>query len=315
MGRRGHAVGSTDGGVRERVPDRRHQVVDGPFEFLNERGGDAMRTRRQRDRRRLQEHARGRLFVHQWIDVEKGHALAVHRDFDLLGVARGQPVEKARRGAMELNFEDVLAVGGEDVVEPLSPARYLVQFTASAELRNKLERLTALMPGNDLASIVEAAVTEKLDRIEAKRFGKTKKPRKSLEDSDTSPGVRGIAAAVRRFVWERDGGQCTFKAADGTRCTARDRIHFHHDEPYGLGGDRGPENIKLMCATHNGYMAELDYGKEKMDQYRRSGDRVREPSPTFHPSRRSSRSWRSVELGPPAVSQQPGAVDPLSSKK
>lgn len=167
------------------------------------------------------------------------------------------------------------------LVEPLSPARYLVQFTASAELRDKLERLTALMPGNDLASIVEAAVTEKLDRLEAKRFGKTKKPRTSLEDADTSPGVRGIAAAVRRFVWERDGGQCTFKAADGTRCTARDRIHFHHDEPYGSGGDRGPENIRLMCESHNGYMAELDYGKEKMDLYRRSADRVREPSPTL----------------------------------
>ena len=35
-------------------------------------------------------------------------------------------------------------------VEPLSPARYKVQFTASAELREKLERLTALMPGKDL---------------------------------------------------------------------------------------------------------------------------------------------------------------------
>ena len=28
-------------------------------------------------------------------------------------------------------------------------------------------------------------------------------------------------------------------------------------------------------------MAEMDYGKEKMDQYRRSADRVREPLPSF----------------------------------
>ena len=28
-------------------------------------------------------------------------------------------------------------------------------------------------------------------------------------------------------------------------------------------------------------MAELDYGKEKMDQYRRSADRVSEPQPTL----------------------------------
>ena len=58
------------------------------------------------------------------------------------------------------------------VVEPLAPSRYRVQFTASAELHQKLERLVALMPGNDLAAVVEVAVTEKLQRIEAKRFGK-----------------------------------------------------------------------------------------------------------------------------------------------
>jgi hypothetical protein len=67
------------------------------------------------------------------------------------------------------------------VVEPLAPARYKVAFTASAELHDKLERLRALMrskvPDGDLASIIEEAVTEKLERIESKRFGKTKAPR------------------------------------------------------------------------------------------------------------------------------------------
>ena len=40
-------------------------------------------------------------------------------------------------------------------------------------------------------------------------------------------------------------------------------------------------NIRLLCTQHNAYMAELDYGKEKMDQYRRSGGRVSEPEPTL----------------------------------
>ena len=137
------------------------------------------------------------------------------------------------------------------------------------------------MPGSDLASIIDAAVSEKLERVEAKRFGKTKKPRKSLEKADTSAGVRGISAPVRRFVCERDGDQCTFESPDGKRCPERDRLEFHHDEPYGLGGDRSAKNIRLLCKLHNAYMAELDYGKEKMDQYRRSADRVSEPQPTL----------------------------------
>ena len=82
------------------------------------------------------------------------------------------------------------------VVEPLAPSRYRVQFTASAELHDKLQRLAALMPGADLASLLEASVTEKLERLEAKRLGKVKNPRKRLEDTDTSPGVRGIPAPV-----------------------------------------------------------------------------------------------------------------------
>ena len=73
-------------------------------------------------------------------------------------------------------------------VEPLAPARFIVQFTTSAELRDKLSRLEALMPGRDLAAMVDVAVSEKLERLEAKRFGTTDKPRKNLEDADTSPG-------------------------------------------------------------------------------------------------------------------------------
>jgi hypothetical protein len=53
-------------------------------------------------------------------------------------------------------------------VEPLAPGRYSVRFTASADLRDKLERLQALMrhsvPDGDLAKIIEVAVTRKLER-------------------------------------------------------------------------------------------------------------------------------------------------------
>ena len=174
------------------------------------------------------------------------------------------------------------------VVEPLAPSRYGVRFTASAALHEKLERLSALMPGVDLASVVEVAVTEKLERLEAKRFGKTKKPRKTIEEADTLPGSRYISAPVRRFVFERDGGQCTYRR-NGRRCTAREGIEYHHDDPYGRGGDRTPENIRLMCKAHNALMGERDFGKDVMDEYRRSDDRVSEPLPVYFVPDGSSR--------------------------
>ena len=151
------------------------------------------------------------------------------------------------------------------VVEPLSPARYKIQFTAGAELREKLERLTALMrsevPNGDLAAIIERAVTEKLERLEARRFAQTPSPRKGLADTDTSPVSRHIPAAVRRAVRERDGDRCRYVDEHGRRCAARDRLEFHHRHPFGMGGDHDPGNISLVCSTHNRYLAERDYGQ------------------------------------------------------
>jgi len=106
------------------------------------------------------------------------------------------------------------------VVEPLAPTRYPVRFTASAELREKLERLQAFMcssvPDGDLARIIDIAITEKLQRVEARRFAKTEAPRRGLVETDTLPSSRHIPAAVRRAAHDRDSGRCTRSLAVAT---------------------------------------------------------------------------------------------------
>jgi hypothetical protein len=130
------------------------------------------------------------------------------------------------------------------------------------------------VPDGDLAAIIEAAVTEKLERLEARRFAKAKNPRKSVSESDIGPSSRHIPAAVKRIVRERDGGRCRYVDEQGRRCTARDRLEFHHRHPHGYGGDRSPENIRLMCPAHNQYLADHDYGKKAMARHRRSHGRA-----------------------------------------
>jgi hypothetical protein len=158
------------------------------------------------------------------------------------------------------------------LMEPLSPARYKVQFTASAELHDKLERLSALMrsevPDGDLAAIIERAVTETLERREARRYAQTRAPRKRLADTDTSPVSRHIPAAVRRAVRERDGDRCGYVDEQGRRCSAKDRLEFHHRHPFGMGGDHSPGNIRLLCSVHNLYLAERDYGRAGIRRHR-----------------------------------------------
>ncbi len=161
-------------------------------------------------------------------------------------------------------------------ISPLAPSRFKVQFTASAELRAKLERLQKLMgpsgPGGDLAAVIEAAVTEKLERLEARRYAKTKAPRKTLAETDTLPSARSIPAAVRRAVYERDGGRCTFVDAQGRRCAERHRLEYHHaGKAWARGGDHSVRNVRLACPVHNQHLADVEYGRDWMDRCRRRG--------------------------------------------
>jgi hypothetical protein len=168
-------------------------------------------------------------------------------------------------------------------VEPLAPGRYKVQFTASAELHDKLERLQALMrakvPDGDVAAIIDHAVTETLERLEARRFAVTKAPRSRLSEADISPRTRRIPAAVRRVVHARDGGRCRYVDEHGRRCTAREGLEYHHCRPFGFGGDHSPENVRLMCRGHNRFLAELDYGVAAMGRHRRSSKDLLASSP------------------------------------
>jgi hypothetical protein len=188
--------------------------------------------------------------------------------------ARSTPV--AAVPVSELRPDGVAPAAGAPsppAVQPLAPGRYKVQFTASATFHDKLQKLKALMrgsvPDGDLATILERAVTESIERLERKRFGRTAKPRKSVAEADVSASSsRYIPAPVRRAVSERDNDRCGFVNAQGRRCSAR-AVHFDHHQPHARAGDRSPDNMRLMCRTHNLYLAELEFGKEVIGRYRR----------------------------------------------
>jgi 5-methylcytosine-specific restriction endonuclease McrA len=131
--------------------------------------------------------------------------------------------------------------------------------------------MRASVPDGDLGVIIEAAVTEKLERLEARRFAATDRPRQDLSKVDTSPASRRIPAAVRRAVHERDGGRCRYVDADGRRCPARDHLEYHHLRPFGFGGDHRLENVRLMCRAHNAYLAERDFGRAATGRFKPRG--------------------------------------------
>lgn len=147
------------------------------------------------------------------------------------------------------------------VVLPLAPERYKVQFTANAETYQKLRMAQNLVrhriPNGDLAAIFDLALTALLQNLAEKKLAATNRPRATREQTQ---GSRHIPASVKRAVWIRDGGRCTFVAQNSRRCNEEGFVEFHHVTPYAAGGRSTVDNIELRCRAHNSYEAELDFG-------------------------------------------------------
>ena len=65
---------------------------------------------------------------------------------------------------------------------------------------------------------------------------------------------RSIPSHLRKYVWERDGGQCTYVHHETKRrCASRHLLQIDHVQPFALGGRTEKENLRLLCAGHNQY--------------------------------------------------------------
>ena len=63
---------------------------------------------------------------------------------------------------------------------------------------------------------------------------------------------RAVPLAVKRHVWQRDGGRCSYvDRVTGQRCTSRHLLQMDHIQPYALGGAAEPDNLRLYCAAHH----------------------------------------------------------------
>ena len=59
---------------------------------------------------------------------------------------------------------------------------------------------------------------------------------------------------MRRQVWERDRGCCSYvDRGSGRRCGSRHLPEIDHVVPYALGGSAEPDNLRLLCAAHHRY--------------------------------------------------------------
>jgi hypothetical protein len=161
-----------------------------------------------------------------------------------------------------------------------------LQLTVSPDLQAKLQRATDLMrhrnPSGDAAVVIEAALDLLIARLEKQVLCKTDRPQ-----TKPRPSRAGyVPNAVRRAVFARDDGQCTFVDKSGERCPARGFVQIDHRHARGKGGSgKDPTTLRVLCQQHNLLHAEETYGRDYVRQRIRARQHARaksraSPAPT-----------------------------------
>lgn len=154
--------------------------------------------------------------------------------------------------------------------KPLSPNRFALDFTISSESHDRMRYFQSLVGVSNLGSTFERLLEISIPRVEKQKFGAATRPRKR---DKRSPNPRYIPMDVRRAVWMRDEGRCTFESDAGRRCTVSGRVEFDHVIPVARGGLASVENLRLLCRAHNQYEAERLMGADFMERKRESNEK------------------------------------------
>jgi len=156
-------------------------------------------------------------------------------------------------------------------IVPLAPRRYKIEITVDQQTHDNLRMLQDLLGHQPSDADPAIIVSRALDRLlaytlkkKAAVTGQTHPGDRRSNDRRSDRRTRTIPAAIRREVWRRDSGRCTFVDEQGHRCRGTRCMEYHHEKPYGKGGQHETDNIALRCRAHNQYQADLDFGIDFM---------------------------------------------------
>jgi hypothetical protein len=77
-----------------------------------------------------------------------------------------------------------------------------------------------------------------------------------------------IPAAVRRAVWERDGGRCVWPLDGGGCCGSTHLLELDHIRPWARNGEPTVANLSLVCRAHNMLAARREFGARCVERHR-----------------------------------------------
>jgi len=164
------------------------------------------------------------------------------------------------------------------VIAPLAEETFKFQFTANRACRDKFRQAQDLLrhriPDGDLATIFEKALDVLIEDVKKERFATGRKVRQGSSEDSGASCSRHIPDAIKREVFERDGGRCTFTDGHGRRCAETGALEFDHRDGFARTHLHRADRIRLLCRAHNQHAAEQMYGRAFMERARGSVDAV-----------------------------------------
>jgi len=164
------------------------------------------------------------------------------------------------------------------VIAPLSEETFKFQFTGSRACHDKFRQAQDLLrhriPDGDLATIVEKALDLLIEQVKKERFATGRKARPAPADEADAATSRHVPDAIKREVFERDGGRCTFTDEHGGRCGETGALEFDHLDGFARTHLHRADRIRLLCRAHNQHAADQMYGRAFMERARASVDRL-----------------------------------------
>jgi len=184
----------------------------------------------------------------------------------------GQPGEASQQGDGRKKLSET---------KPIALRRFSLHLTMGQQTHDKLryaqQLLSHQLAAGDIAGVVDKALDALIGQLEKQKFAATDRPRAAQA---RHLRARAIPAEVKRAVWKRDGGRCTYVSDSGHRCRARKRLEFDHVDPVARGGKATVDTVRLLCRAHNQYAADQAFGKEFMEARRKPRRPNGAPGPT-----------------------------------
>ncbi len=146
-------------------------------------------------------------------------------------------------------------------IKPMSQAkapeeRFEITFTLTKEEDSKLEKAKRKFSH----ALNGDSSNRGLFLLLLRRAMKPRKIKARAARTDT----RRIPEPVKREVYERDNGQCTYVATNGRSCSETKFLEYDHVLAFSLGGKSEASNLRLRCCAHNRLEADKTFGEDFM---------------------------------------------------